>query len=84
VAARCSVPAMSAFRVVTLRSRLGTVVMAADPAPTPSVPAARTWVARSKVDLPASWSYIDDGALHNDNEAHEGRRWKLLAFQVVT
>lgn len=54
-----------------------------------------TWVARAKVDIPASRSYFDDGTFRNDNEAHEGgsfevtmrkdgRRWTLLGFRVRT
>ena len=55
----------------------------------------RTWVARAKVDIPASRSYFDDGTFRNDNEAHQGatfevtmrkdgQRWTLLGFRVVT
>jgi hypothetical protein len=54
-----------------------------------------TWVARVKVDIPASRSYFDDGTFRNDNEAHgnatfevsmrkDGKRWRLLGFRVVT
>ena len=59
--------------------------------PDPVTPGA--YVARAKVDIPASRSYFEDGSYRNDNDAHPntdflvrmrlaGGKYTLLAFEV--
>jgi hypothetical protein len=53
-----------------------------------------TFLARAKVDIPASRSFFDDGTFRNDNAAHRGatfevrmrldkKRYSLLAFRLI-